>query len=82
MTVRDIRQRWPEAERALREAKEIIVTRDGQPVARLLPIASRPLRSRRQFDAEELGRWRERFWRTQPEQPSTGEWLDRDRGDA
>ncbi len=81
MSVRDIRQRWPVAERALRTEGEVIVTRDAQPVARLLPVAGRPPAARKRFDPEELRRWQERFWRTQPPQPPTGAWLDRDRAD-
>lgn len=81
MSVRDVRQRWPEAERVLREEGEIIVTRDARPVARILPIAGKPARALRRLDLSQLRRWRERFWRGQPPQPSTGEWLDRDRSD-
>jgi antitoxin (DNA-binding transcriptional repressor) of toxin-antitoxin stability system len=81
MSVRDIRQRWPEAERALRHEGEILVTRDARPVARLLPLADLPMRALRRLDLSELRRWRQRFWRHQPPQPPTGEWLDRDRAD-
>jgi antitoxin (DNA-binding transcriptional repressor) of toxin-antitoxin stability system len=81
MSVRDIRQRWPEAERALRVEGEIVVTRDARPVARLLPLADRPMRAAERLDFAELRRWRQRFWRGQPPQPSTGDWLDRDRAD-
>lgn len=81
MSVRDIRQKWPEAERLLRTEAEILVTRDGKPVARLLPLAARPAVERRRLDVAELRRWRERFWKGQPPQPSTGAWLDRDRED-
>ena len=38
MTVRDIRQKWPEAERALAVEGEIIVTRDSKPVAKIIPF--------------------------------------------
>jgi antitoxin (DNA-binding transcriptional repressor) of toxin-antitoxin stability system len=38
MTIRDIRQRWPEAEKALAEEDEIVITRDGKPVAKLIPF--------------------------------------------
>ena len=56
ITVRDLRQRWPEAERALQSEGEMVVTRDGRPVARLLPV--RPARSRRPtFDPEAHRRW-------------------------
>ena len=79
--MRDIRQHWPDAERALRSAGEIIVTRDAHPVARLLPVAGREPVPKKRFNPEALRRWRERFWRTQPPQPPTGAWLDRDRAD-
>jgi prevent-host-death family protein len=38
ITVRDLRQRWPSAEAMLEREKEIIVTRDGKPVARLVRV--------------------------------------------
>ena len=58
MTVRDIRQRWPEAERALAAEKEIIITRDGQPVAKLTRIAPGK-KKRKRFDPGEQKRRRE-----------------------
>ena len=36
VTVRDLRQRWPETERALQTEAEIVVTRDSKPVAKLV----------------------------------------------
>ena len=81
MSVRDIRQNWPEAERALREEGEIIVTRDSKPVARIVPIAGAVIRTRSRFDSTALARWRTRFWKKQPEQPSTDRTLDDDRRD-
>ena len=38
ITIRDLRQRWPEAEAALRAEDEIIVTRDSKPVAKLVRV--------------------------------------------
>ncbi|MBA2431957.1 MAG: type II toxin-antitoxin system Phd/YefM family antitoxin, partial [Chthoniobacterales bacterium] len=38
VTIRDLRQRWPETEKALAVEHEIIITRDGQPVAKLSRI--------------------------------------------
>ena len=38
MSVRDIRLRWPEAERLLGVEGELVITRDRKPVARLLPF--------------------------------------------
>jgi len=56
ITIRDLRQRWPEAEAALQVEDEIIVTRDSKPVARLLRVmpseAARP-----RWDLEEHRKW-------------------------
>jgi antitoxin (DNA-binding transcriptional repressor) of toxin-antitoxin stability system len=38
ITIRDLRQRWPEAEAALQVEDEIIVTRDSKPVAKLVRV--------------------------------------------
>jgi antitoxin (DNA-binding transcriptional repressor) of toxin-antitoxin stability system len=58
MTVRDVRQRWPEAERALATEREITITRDGQPVAKLVRIVPET-KKRRRFDPHEQKRFRE-----------------------
>jgi antitoxin (DNA-binding transcriptional repressor) of toxin-antitoxin stability system len=51
ISIRDLRQRWPEAEKALAAAGELVVTRDSRPVARLVRhTATRS--KRRRFDAE------------------------------
>lgn len=39
ITIRDLRQRWPETERTLQAENELIITRDGQPVAKLVRVA-------------------------------------------
>lgn len=81
MSVRDIRQKWPEAERALAEEGEIIVTRDSKPVARILPIGeARPMPQER-VDFEALRRWRKRFAEQERAGPTTDEWLAADRAD-
>jgi antitoxin (DNA-binding transcriptional repressor) of toxin-antitoxin stability system len=42
ISVRDLRQKWPEAERALKIESELVITRDGEPVARIgLPAGAR-----------------------------------------
>jgi antitoxin (DNA-binding transcriptional repressor) of toxin-antitoxin stability system len=56
ITIRDLRQRWPEAEAALQTEHEILITRDSKPVAKLVRIvAEGPRRSR--WDPEEHARW-------------------------
>jgi antitoxin (DNA-binding transcriptional repressor) of toxin-antitoxin stability system len=49
LTIRDLRQRWPEAEKALETEDEIIITRDGKPVAKLMRYVE-PVRKRPRFD--------------------------------
>ena len=61
MTVRDVRQKWPEAEKSLAAEGEIIITRDGKPVARLLPVE--PVTDTRpRFDPEEHHRMMMELW--------------------
>jgi antitoxin (DNA-binding transcriptional repressor) of toxin-antitoxin stability system len=81
MTVRDIRLKWPEAERLLARAGEVVVTRDSKPVARITPFRERGTRRRARFDPIEHRRWLRRFWKAQPKQPSTDELLARDRAE-
>ena len=79
MTIREVRLQWPHAEKALAGGEEIIVTRDGQPVARLLPYVHPRKASRKSFDPEDHLRQMRRFWKDLPEQPSTDALLARDR---
>jgi antitoxin (DNA-binding transcriptional repressor) of toxin-antitoxin stability system len=81
MTVRDIRLKWPEAERLLARAGEIVVTRDAKPVARITPYRQPGAPRPRRFDPTEHRRWLRRFWKNQPRQPSTDELLARDRAE-
>jgi len=56
VTVRDLRQRWPETEKALAVEHEILVTRDAKPVARLVRyVASAP--ARRRFATPDYPEW-------------------------
>ena len=49
LTIRDLRQRWPQAEKTLETEEEIIITRDGKPVAKLVRF-SEPAARRPRFD--------------------------------
>ena len=62
MTVREIRQKWPEAERALARGNEIIVTRDSKPVAKIVRYSESP-KKRVRFDFAANERWMKRFWK-------------------
>jgi antitoxin (DNA-binding transcriptional repressor) of toxin-antitoxin stability system len=59
LSVRDLRQRWPEAEALLQVEHEIIITRDSRPVARLVRIATERAR-RKRFDPVAHARWQRR----------------------
>jgi antitoxin (DNA-binding transcriptional repressor) of toxin-antitoxin stability system len=59
ISVRDLRQKWPEAERALKIESEIVITRDGKPVARLTPYENRS-KKRGRFDPAKHGDWQRR----------------------
>jgi predicted nucleic acid-binding protein/antitoxin (DNA-binding transcriptional repressor) of toxin-antitoxin stability system len=60
ISVRELRQNWPEAERALNSEAELVVTRDGKPVARLIRYENRT-KKRRRFDPAKHGRWQSRL---------------------
>ncbi len=81
MTVRDIRLHWPEAEKALAESGEIVVTRDSRPVAKIVPFVAPAKTLRQRFDPDKHMRWLRKFWKNQPPQPSSDELLRQDRDD-
>jgi len=81
MTVRDVRLHWPEAERVLAREGEIIVTRDGQPVARLTPYRPPKWQMRERFDPRAHAGWLSRFWRGRTFGPTTDELLAQDRAE-
>lgn len=60
VTVRDLRQRWPETEKALRTEHEILITRDGQPVAKLSRITAEA-KPRKCFDPVAHGKWQRKM---------------------
>jgi antitoxin (DNA-binding transcriptional repressor) of toxin-antitoxin stability system len=47
ISVRDLRQRWPDAEAMLATERVLVVTRDGKPVAKLVPFEEKPAKRRR-----------------------------------
>jgi antitoxin (DNA-binding transcriptional repressor) of toxin-antitoxin stability system len=81
MTVRDVRLHWPKAEEALQQGDEVLITRRGQPVARLLPCVPAGSRRRRRFDSRSQAAWLARTWKGETVAPSTDSWLARDRAD-
>ena len=59
ITIRDLRQRWPEAEAALEVEEEILITRDSKPVAKLVRVAAERTK-RPRWNAEEHARWQKK----------------------
>ena len=56
ITLRDLRQRWPEAEAALQAEDEILITRNSKPVAKLVRFVP-PARKRKRWNPEEHRKW-------------------------
>ena len=71
ITVRDLRQRWPHAEALLQAENELLVTRDGTPVAKLVRIKPET-QPRRRFDPAEHRAWQVRLFGKR-----TVAWVDR-----
>jgi antitoxin (DNA-binding transcriptional repressor) of toxin-antitoxin stability system len=61
ITIRDLRQRWPEAEAALQFEEEILITRDAKPVAKLVRVSPEEPR-RKRWDPEQHMRWMKKVW--------------------
>ena len=61
ITIRDLRQRWPEAEKALEAEHEITITRDGKPVAKLVRLAE-PRPKRKRWAPQAHLRWLKKVW--------------------
>jgi antitoxin (DNA-binding transcriptional repressor) of toxin-antitoxin stability system len=55
VTVCDLRQRWPETEKALEVEQEILITRDSKPVAKLVRYIE-PVK-RKRFDPVAHEKW-------------------------
>lgn len=71
ITIRDLRQRWPHAEALLQVENELLVTRDGAPVAKLVRIVP-DTRRRKRFDPAEHRAWQVRLFGKR-----TVAWVDR-----
>jgi len=78
MSIRDLRQRWPEAEAALHEEAEIIITRDSKPVAKLVRYTvAAPKRKR--WNKEAHARWQRKV--SGGVIVDTDAWLEKSRAD-
>jgi len=78
LTVRDLRLHWPAAERRLKREGELVVTRDGEPVAKLIVYRAEKV-ARPKWSAQRHLEWLSRAWKTDHDGPSTDELLKQDR---
>ena len=60
VTVRDLRQRWPETEKALQKEHEILITRDSKHVAKLVRYVP-PEKPRKRFDPISHAKWQRKI---------------------
>lgn len=79
ITIRDLRQHWPEAEAALQVEDEILITRDSKPVAKLVRVVPEK-RKRKRWDPEEHMKWLKRVWGNKM-MPSSDAAMSRSRAD-
>ncbi len=82
VSIRTLRQNWPETERRLRQEKEILITRNSKPVAKLVLVTDETAKPRKQFDAEENRKWLKEMWPEPLEGFSTDEAINRDRDEG
>ena len=61
ISIRDLRLRWPAAESALATERELIVTRDGKPVAKLVRFEDKT-QKRKRFKPEEHKLKMQKLW--------------------
>ena len=80
ISVRDLRHHWPEAERVLLSEREIIITRDAKPIAKLIPWNGKRGRARR-FTLATHQKWQKDVFGAGKQLRIVEEALERDRTD-
>ena len=61
ITIRELRQKWPQAEKALELERELTITRDGKPVAKLVRLPEPEPKRTRWYPQGHL-RWLKKVW--------------------
>jgi antitoxin (DNA-binding transcriptional repressor) of toxin-antitoxin stability system len=61
VTIRDLRQRWPETEKTLQSENELIITRDGKPIAKLVRVQV-PQARRARWNPDAHKKWLNKLW--------------------
>ena len=57
ISIRELRQKWPEAESLLQVEHEILITRDSKPVAKLVRYLKPEAAPKKRFDPIAHGDW-------------------------
>lgn len=79
LTIRDLRLHWPEAERRLLREGELVLTRDGRPIAKISAYREeKPTRQR--WSADQHRKWLNRTWKGTASPATTDDLLAQDRG--
>jgi antitoxin (DNA-binding transcriptional repressor) of toxin-antitoxin stability system len=73
ITIRDLRHKWPQAERQLLEEGEWLVTRDSKPVAKLVKVTEK--KPRKRFSAKDHAKWMRSVFGDEPPKHSVDESL-------
>ena len=79
ITIREVRQHWPAVEKRLALERELIVTRDAAPVAKLSALPLPKTGRRKRFSDEMHARWMKEIWGSKPPRTDSGKWLDEER---
>jgi antitoxin (DNA-binding transcriptional repressor) of toxin-antitoxin stability system len=80
ITIRELRQRWPKAEKALETEQELTITRDGKPVAKLVRLVP-PRPTQKRWNPQAHLRWLKRVWRNRM-MVSSDNYVAKDRADG
>lgn len=79
ITIRELRQNWPGVERRLRATREpLLVTRDGEPVAQILPPTGAVAGARPAFSVAAHRAWRAGRWGGRAPKTNSAGWLTRE----
>jgi antitoxin (DNA-binding transcriptional repressor) of toxin-antitoxin stability system len=82
VTIRELRQHWPQVERRLKAAPEgLLITRDGVPVARLEPPPTGIGGPEVTFSAAAHRQWRVQRWNSKAPRTNSAGWLAKARED-
>jgi len=81
ITIRQLRQSWPQVERRLAAEHTLVITRDARPVAQLSLLKPSGKAARSRFSAALHAQWMKAAWRGRPAHTDSGRALAHDRAE-